>query len=271
MVDIWPKVQSLLLVPPGIIVIVALLGFLIQTRWAVLGTTIAVLNIAALLILSLPVTGYRLMVAIEAQVTPLPHPLTTQISPAPEAIVVLGGGRYTDALEYGGDSTNKLTLERLRYAAYLHRATQLPILVSGGAPFNETVSEAALMQDALTKDFQTPARWVEDKSATTQANATYTKTMLAAAGIRRIYLVTHASHMPRALWAFENAGLSVVPAPTGFSKPGKQDSGILGYLPTESGLSLSSMALRERLGLIWYQRKFRAPAPALEPSPATAH
>ncbi len=66
-----------------------------------------------------------------------------------------------------GDSVSRRALERLRYGAYLHRLTGLPILVSGGAPYGEPVSEAELMQAALVSDFRVEVKWVEDKSANT--------------------------------------------------------------------------------------------------------
>lgn len=272
MVEIWTKIVPLLLVPPGIILIVALLGFLIQIRWVLLGTLIVFLSFTALLILSLPLTGYRLVAGIESRFPPLnlSAPLDTQ-SPA-GAIVVLGGGRYTDAVEYGqGDTVSTLALERLRYAAYLQRRTGLPILVSGGKPYGEQTSEAALMQETLTRDFQVAVKWVEDKSGNTFENALYTKQMLAAAGIRRVYLVTHAWHMPRSVWAFENAGLSTIPAPMGFTTLSKEDRDTLGYFPSTYGLRLSSLGLRERVGLMWYQRKYRAVEVAAEKTPAPAH
>lgn len=272
MVEIWTKIVPLLLVPPGIILIVALLGFLIQIRWVLLGTLIVFLSFTALLIFSLPLTGYQLVAGIESRFPPLnlSAPLDTQ-SPA-GAIVVLGGGRYTDAVEYGqGDTVSTLALERLRYAAYLQRRTGLPILVSGGKPYGEQTSEAALMQETLTRDFQVAVKWVEDKSGNTFENATYTKQMLAEAGVRRVYLVTHAWHMPRSVWAFETAGLSTIPAPMGFTTLSKEDRETLGYFPSTYGLRLSSLGLRERVGLMWYQRKYRAIEIAAEKTPAPAH
>lgn len=270
MVDINSKIEALWLLPPGIIIAVALLGFLVQIRWVLIGSFIVFLSIAALLILSLPLTGHQLMQGIESRFPPLRLAAAPE-GPAPGAIVVLGGGRYTDAVEYGeGDSVNQRTLERLRYGVYLHRLTNLPILVTGGAPYGERTSEAELMQAALTRDFQVEARWVEGKSANTYENARYSKAILAEAGIRRVYLVTHASHMPRAVWVFENMGISTVPAPLGFTKLNKQDRETLGYLPSAHGLQLSSAALRERLGLAWYQHKYGAAAPVAPTAPAPA-
>ena len=88
--------------------------------------------------------------------------------------------------------------------------------------------------------------------------------------MRRVYLVTHASHMPRAVWSFENMGISTIPAPMGFTTLDKQLRETLGYYPSAYGLQLSSSALRERLGLMWYKHKYSAMEPAVETSPVPA-
>jgi uncharacterized SAM-binding protein YcdF (DUF218 family) len=270
-VDIVPKIQSLFLLPPGIIIVITLLGFLVQIRWQLAGGLIVFASTAALLVLSLPLTGYQLMQGIESRFPPLPLTAASGTGPAPEAIVILGAGRYTEAPEYGGnDSAGRWVLERLRYGAHLHRLTKLPILVSGGTPYAETTPEAELMRAALVNDFRVAVKWVEAKSANTHENARYTKVMLAEAGVRRVYLVTHAAHMPRAVWSFESVGLSTVPAPMGFSTLNKGVRETLGYFPSAYGLQLSSNALRERLGLFWYQRKYGSAEPAPETVPAPA-
>lgn len=272
MVDIAPKIQVLLLLPPGVIIAVALIGFLIQIRWFLFGTFVVVLSIAALLVLSLPLTGYQFMQGIESRFPPLRLNAAPEAGPAAGAIVILGGGRYTDAAEYGGgDTVNRWTLERLRYGVYLHRLTGLPILVSGGATNGAATPEAELMQAALIRDFGVEATWMEDKSANTYENAKYTKAILDNAGIRRVYLVTHAVHMPRAVWAFENAGINTIPAPMGFTTLDKEEREMLGYFPSVLGLQLSRTALRELLGLMWYQHKYGGGDPTAEAPPAPAH
>ncbi len=262
MVEYGPKIGGLLLTPPGLILLLALLGVLLQLRWRLAGRLLVGLSLVLLFILSLPLTGRALVAPLETT-PPLP---TATLAPDEArqqagAIVVLGGGRYPQASEYGDtDAVNAATLHRLRYAAWLHRRTGLPILVTGGAPFGEPTAEAALMQESLENDFQIRPKWAETRSRNTQENAAFSKEILAAAGIRRIYLVTHAWHMPRAQWAFVNAGLDVVPAPMGFTTLGKGEREGLGYLPSARGLDLSSLALRERLGLAWYRYKYATAA-----------
>ena len=270
MADIAPKIVALWILPPGVIIVIAVLGFVVQIRWILVGSLIVAISIMALLVLSLPLTGQQLMEGIESRFPPLSL-AASPTDTAPGAIVILGGGRYTDAAEYGeGDTVNRETLERLRYGVYLHRLTGLPILVSGGAPYGEKIPEAELMQTALKRDFQVEARWVEGKSATTYENAEFSLSILSGAGVKQVYLVTQASHMPRAVWSFENVGISTVPAPLGFSTLGKEERETLGYYPSAYGLRLSSSALRERLGLVWYKYKYTAAAKT-ETAPAPAN
>lgn len=255
------KAVGILLMPPGVLVVLALIGLLLLPRRRNIGISLIGISIALLVVLSLPVTGIALLGRLERGVIALPptHPPTG-------AIVVLGGGRGIDAPEYGGDTVSAATLERLRYAARLQRATGLPLLVSGGSVFGEPIPEAELMQRALLDDFQVRPAWVEGRSRTTQENAVYTRAILEAAGITRVLLVTHAWHMPRAVWAFRQAGLDVVMAPTSFSSAYGSHT-VLDWLPAARGLFLSSRALREQLGLVWYRWRYASSPAAADSRP----
>ncbi len=164
---------------------------------------------------------------------------------AAQAIVVLGGGSYWAAPEYGGDTVSRWSLERIRYAARLHRDTGLPLLVSGGAPLGG-VPEGRSMRDALERDFGVKVRWVEDRSANTRENALLSAALLKEAGVKRVLLVTHAWHMRRAQEAFVNAGLEAIAAPTGYETTGPLTA--LDFLPRPGGLWAGHIALNEWLG-----------------------
>lgn len=250
------KVVALLLLPPGIIIVIALLGLILRLRWPVFGGTLVLLAVVALFALSLPITARQLLAGLETDVKPLP----TSGWQA-DAIVVLAGGRLEATPEYGGDTVSAATLERLRYAARLHRATRLPLLVSGGSVYGEPVPEAELMRQALEQDFGIAPKWVEGQSRNTYENASYSKTILEASGVRKVLLVTHAAHMPRAEWAFRAVGLETVAAPTAFAtvNPSTRSTD---YFPSAFGLIRSSRALHEYLGLGWYRLRYPTPASA---------
>ncbi len=255
MSELVAKIVGHLLTPPGLVLSVAILGYLLRIRWPRFGSLVIGLGLASLYVLSVPFTGRQLLAGLETPYAPLP-PLTPETAAKQaDAIVILGGGRYPDAPEYGGDTVNQYTLERLRYGAYLARETKLPVLVSGGALFGEKTPEAELMAAALGHDFGIKPRWLEGKSATTYENARYSAQILHAAGIRRVFLVTHAWHMRRAVWSFTMFGVNVVPAPLGFATLSAAERGPLDLLPSAHGLTLSALAFHERIGLMWYRSR----------------
>lgn len=244
------KLVELLLLPPAFIVLIALLGLAMRRRWPFVGGGLVILAIGALAALSLPVTARQLMSGLEAEIKPLPADGWQA-----EAIVVLGGGRLAAAPEYRGDTVSAATLQRLRYAARLQRVTRLPLLVSGGSVFGETIPEAELMRQALAEDFHIEPKWIEGQSRNTYENAVHTKTILEASGVRRVLLVTHASHMMRAQWAFRSVGLETQAAPTTFEST---NSGydVFDFIPNAYALSRSSQALHEFIGLGWYKVRY---------------
>lgn len=252
----WQHIIELFILPPGSIIALAFLGFLIQLKWRGVGIALVALSIAVLTGMSLPLTGRELTAGLEANTSPLYADVLQEARRKAGVIVVLGTGRYADAPEYGSDTVSRFALERLRYAARLHRQTSLPILVTGGSSDSTEQAEATLMRTTLQRDFQITPRWVEPRARNTMENAVYSRALLARAGIEQIILVTHAWHMRRALWSFQLAGFKVTPAPTAFNTLSRRERGVLGYLPSAEGLYWTRTALRERLGYQWYRFKY---------------
>ena len=90
-------------------------------------------------------------------------------------------------------------------------------------------------------------RWTESESRDTSGNARLLAPLLRHDGVHHIALVTDAWHMPRAVAAFERAGLRVSPAPMGFVLAG--ESALLKWMPSARGLLASQQVLREWLAL----------------------
>lgn len=214
------------------------------------GRWVAGLGFIGLVLLSLPATAQLLLQGLE-------HGLAEPSGPPPGAIVILSADdlRATPGGITAPPDIGALTLQRLRAGALLHRRTGLPILVTGGVLRPGDPPIATTMARVLAEEFGTPARWVEDRSATTWENAAFSAPLLAADGIRSAYLVTHAWHMRRGLLAFRHAGFAAQAAPTHYTGPARPD--LASFYPSVHAWADSRLALHEWIGLAWYVLRAR--------------
>jgi uncharacterized SAM-binding protein YcdF (DUF218 family) len=234
------KLLSAALLPPFGLILLAALGLLLMRRYRRLGATLAATAVLLMGLASIPLIANALLRGIE-----YPEPLVPERLKDADAIVVLAGGSYHSAREYGGDTVNALSLERVRYAARLARQSGLPLLVTGGAPFGGR-PESESMREVLQDELGIKVRWVETASRDTAENASLSAPILRAAGIHRIVLVSHAWHLPRAIPLFTREGFAVVPAPTGFATD--YPSLLKNLLPSARSLARSEFAAHEWLG-----------------------
>ncbi len=239
---------SAFLLPPLNLLILAALGMWQWHKRPLVARWLLVTSFVMLWLFSTPYVADALLQSLEGA----PHATDTG-KPQADAIVVLGGGTYFHAAEYGGDTVSKETLERLRFAAKLYRETGKPILVTGGKPLGNSQSEAAQMKQVLEQEFHVPVQWTEGESDNTLENARLSRQILQQAGINRIYLITHAWHMPRAVQVFQKVGLQVVPAPTAFTTRYQVD--LLAFVPNADALRDSRIFMHELIGILWYRLK----------------
>lgn len=236
-------------VPPTSLILLGLWGLWLQRRRPVLGRALTGVSLAALLLLSLPLTAAALMARLEPPALP---DAARGVGEA-QAVVILGGGVADGSPEWGGDTVSPITLQRARYGAWLARRTGLPVLVTGAAPKDGHRGEAALMRDLLTQEFDVPVRWFDEQARTTAGNAREAAKLLQASGVQRVVLVTSAFHMPRAQRVFEQAGLQVLPAPTGYYGYRDGPFSWADLVPSGDGLRVSYVALREMAAGLMYR------------------
>lgn len=250
----WQLTNSVtaLLIPPGLLILALAAGLALLLRRPRTARLLLISGTAGLYLLAMPVTATFLLQQWQAP------PLEAEQLQKAQAIVVLGGGKYAQAPEYGADTVSTTSLVRLRYAAALHRRTGLPLLVSGGNPDGGTTDEASTMRLALEQEFAVPVRWSEGRSANTLENARLTRELLDKEGVRRICLVTNALHIPRARLAFEHAGFEVIAAPTAYAI--RRPLTVMHFLPDAAALLDSALFFREVIGTVWYRLRLLAQA-----------
>lgn len=250
-------IMQTLLLPPGISIALLILGLIAITRFYTTGKILIILSFALLILFSLPITANILNGLLEPDdILSLKELKQTNA----KAIVVLGAGRYKNALEYEKltDSISSSALTRLSYGVYLHKKSAIPLLLSGGSPRGRLLSEASIMQTALKNMFGLKAKWLDGNSSNTWNNAKFSAQILAKHKIKNIILVTHADHIPRARMAFEHFGLTVTIAPLGFKAKNK-DNGytLLDFLPSARAMNNSSAAMHEFIGYLWYIVRYK--------------
>ena len=237
---------DVLVYPPAINIMLLLVAILVW-RQRKLALSLVSVALATLLLFSLPAVSQALLFSLEDYPAIPPGELKSKNA---QAIVLLGGGAIPNAAEYGYAQLGKESYARLRYAAFIHQRTGLPILPSGGHHIAGTPNTADLMQQTLGKTYGISAVWPENESKTTRENAIFSAKILKTKNIRRVFLVTNGWHMKRSVQLFEEQGIDVIPAPTGMSltSPLRWRD----FLPNGGALKDTRIALHEYLGRLLY-------------------
>jgi uncharacterized SAM-binding protein YcdF (DUF218 family) len=161
-----------------------------------------------------------------------------------DAVVVLGGCHVTDpsvppAAQLCGSSLHRLT-EGLRIVAANPTAR---LFVSGYGGSDERAHADVLREVALGMGLSAERIVSLSEPRDTQEEADALAPLLAD---QRVALVSEASHLPRAMEAFERAGLHPIPAPA--VRLSREES----TWAVEAGAELKSeRALHEGLGRLW--------------------
>lgn len=246
------NIIAALILPPSSIFLFQLVALSLWWRKPRIARILVIVSVIFAALISMPIVSFGLISILEGQNNPL-HLDDSQLSQEAQAIVVLGAGRRAGAREYGQDTVSEPGLERIRYAVDLQRLTGKPILLTGGSPGSQGPSEAKIMEQALRTSFGSHAEWLEESSRNTAENAKFSLDMLSKVGVRRIFLVTHAWHMPRAKRSFEQAGFTVIAAPMGFHAIVSLGDSTLIWLPSAFGAEVSYDFFHEFIGLIFYR------------------
>lgn len=207
--------------------------------------------LAALVVLSMPVTGMLLVTTLEGRcAAPEVWPDDAQ------AIVVLAGDVRRWRTPEPRAELGPTTLLRCLAAAQVYReAGPLPVVASGGKcdPDQPGPASAELMRDFLERlGVPSSDLIVEPRSTSTYGNAVESRRLLSQRGIAKVILVTDASHMPRSMMCFRRQSLEPVAAPCN-ARAGDWSRPIYDYvIPSTGALANADVAAHEWLGIVWY-------------------
>lgn len=161
------------------------------------------------------------------------------------ALVVFGAG----ARPSGPDGASAL---RAREAFAIWRNSPGQIILSGGTVYGERWNSAQAM-GVFLQELGVPGDYLtlEQKSRNTFENAMFTARVLKDRELSKPCLITSAYHMPRAAGSLAVFGVKVTRVPTDF-KAYQADYGWRHFLPGMHSLGISTLALHEYLGMLYY-------------------
>lgn len=184
------------------------------------------------------------------------------------AIVLLtGGATYPPGgpLEPGHTAYARIAEAVILYRDCRAAGARCTLLVSGGdalatgEPLAVTYRRTLLQLGVPDADML-----LEVRSHTTWQNAKFARGALAAIGAERVWLVTSAHHLRRAVFAFHCFGIEVTPVRADYLR------GVWSTLPSAYNLYVNDSALHEYVGMAlyrWYAWRGRADVPPENPGP----
>jgi len=261
------KLLPLFLYPLGLGLLLQLAGLGAASRGRQRGAiALSGTGIGLIWLFSTPFVSRQLIWGLEEQAAAL----TPATIPKVDAVLVLGGGLEPhlpprQSIEVKGSGDRLITGSRLL------RERNIPWLITSGnkSDQNFTRSNPAPPEALAAKSFAiqlgVPANriLINPGSRTTAEEARDIGAMASARGWRRILLVTSAFHMPRSLATFrQSSGLSVIPVACDYQLPNRAAYGtptagsvIKSLVPDAEALHLSTIALKEHLGVAIYRLK----------------
>lgn len=242
MFELIKLITAIILPPFNILILWVFSLILFYFNYKYTAFFLAISGILILYIFSIPYISQKLGDSLVDK-----EDLTIEKYKTAQAIVVLGGGVRDSQELFGTLAITGIPLERMRYAAYLHKETELPILVTGSDP--NGISEAEVMAKEFKMFFNIETKWQENKAKTTKENAIYTHQMLEKENINKIILVTNQWHMKRAEMLFKQQGFEVIPASVGSGEtPNQYRLNFMHFIPQAGAMNSNMLALKEWLG-----------------------
>jgi uncharacterized SAM-binding protein YcdF (DUF218 family) len=249
------KILPLFVMPIGVTLFFALVAlFLLRKGKPNFASAFVVLAFVYLWVMSTPIVGKNLYQRIESNYPAVP------VSQVPEAgCMIVLGGVMGDAAPPRVDVEMYESIDRVYKTAELFNAGKAPyVIVTGGnQPWSRSREAEADLIKGLLVEWGVPedAILLEGSSRNTRENAMFTKNLVDSIHCDDSLLITSAAHMPRAMAAFQVAGVSVTPVSTDVRVADSGHTTIMDFLPDAHALKMSSDAIRELIGQWVYEMR----------------
>jgi uncharacterized SAM-binding protein YcdF (DUF218 family) len=241
MMFILKKLVSRFFFPLSLVIELLLLGIFLKKR----RTQVIIAGVAILYLFSFSPFGYLMLRPLESQYQPIS---SSNLNKEVRLIVVLGGGSRSDEALTPEDRLGDASLKRLLEGVRLSRLLPQSRLVLSGGDYQGISPDAMIMQQvALDQGVAQDRIMAETASWDTADQAKFLRNRL---GQNPFYLVTSASHMPRAMRIFKRSGTQPIAAPTDFRAVWAPLQ-VTDFFPQAGVLANTEGAFYEYLGIVW--------------------
>lgn len=258
------KLAWALLAPSNLLALTILAGLLAAARWRRLGTTLAALGFAGLL-----VAGFSPLARLAGSVLEDRFPAFVDDGRPVDGVIVLGGAEDPYISAARGQPSFEDAAERIFALGELARRYPRARLAFTGAGNSLVYSAGQTESDTVRAvlpalGLQRERVMFEDRARNTAENARYVMELVRPRPGERWLLVTSAAHMPRAVGCFRAIGFEVTAYPVDY----RTGTGAMLWRPYGTlamGLDAFDAVMREWVGLLAYRLTGRTSA--LFPAP----
>ena len=240
------KIISLFLLPiPICFILVTISLYAIRKQHRQLGSVCLTGCLLILIITGSAIFSTRFNAPLEQR-----YPALLTPPPGVHRIVILGAG----TLNIPGPANNQLNssslarvVEGCRQARYLIRHHQTPLLILSGGEDGHVNIARAMQRTAVELGIPRAMTQLEDRARDTQEEADNLADTLRT---EPFLLVSSATHLPRAMQIFKQAGLKPIADPTDYQGQ-KNRVTVFSITPQAQAIAHFNQAWHEYLGLIW--------------------
>ncbi|WP_265675069.1 envelope biogenesis factor ElyC [Vibrio qingdaonensis] len=240
------KIVSSLLMPLPAMLILGFLGLalIMFTARRRIGCMVILVSLCGIFLIAFQPLSSRLLMPLERQYKPF-LPVNETI----DYVMVLGSGHVVDSDLPPTSELSRTALVRLSEGIRVMRMYPGAKLILSGYNGGTDVSQARMMAKvALALGVSKP-----DIILLESAKDTWEEARQATSFVKnkKMVLVTSASHMQRAMYEFESAGLVPYPAPTNFLAQKNIEQAWQKYTPKAQYLEQTERYWHETMGLTW--------------------
>ena len=241
------KFILLWILPPGCIVLLLAAFTVYLFKYKIRGRLVLALITLLLYFASLMPVAQILTHGLEGRYT---QPANVKA----DVIAVLGGGTVSNVGSNNDGALSAIGMNRLIAGARLQRAMNVPLIISGGARYNDEVAEADVAKLVLL-DLGIPEQMIytDSEALNTKQNAENIVSLCRENGWQSVAMVTSALHMPRAMQNFvvaaDGSGVEVTAYPCDYLVSGETQLSVFSFVPQAYALELTAMSLKEYLAI----------------------